>query len=288
MLNCPDNLLAFISQAPNKSSQGGRPRRDGVAWDPGQYLKFAGERLRPGFELLARVGDLPSGPLYDLGCGTGAHARAIAARWPERSVTGVDRSAEMLAQAAAEPSAVEWRLGDIARWSSERPAALIYANAALHWVGDHPQLFPRLVAQLAPGGVLAVQMPENFSAPSHVLLNETATSPPWGELLRAARADLLAPDPVLAPIAYFDLLAPLAAGGIDLWETIYLHVLEGEDPVLEWVRGTALRPILAALPAKERAGFAAAYAAKLRSAYPRRRDGHTLLPFRRLFLVARR
>jgi trans-aconitate 2-methyltransferase len=147
--------------------------------------------------------------------------------------------------------------------------------------------------QVAPGGVLAVQMPRNFDAPSHVLMREVAASGPWSGVLapladpKGEHASLLRRDPVARPEVYYDLLAPLATGGIDLWETEYLHVLEGEDAVLEWVRGTALRPVLEALNPDRRAGYLAAYGAALRQAYPRRPDGRTLLPFRRLFLVAR-
>jgi trans-aconitate 2-methyltransferase len=254
-----------------------------MAWDPGQYLKFADERLRPGYELLARVGDLPPGPLYDLGCGTGAHARAIAARWPDRTLTGIDGSPEMLRQAAATPSTIRWVHADLARWSAPERAALIFSNATLQWLDDHDRFFPHLQQQLVPGGVLAVQMPRNFAAPSHVLMRETALAGPWADRL----VSLLRPDPVAPPESYYDRLAPHAAGGIDLWETEYIHVLEGEDAVLEWVRGTALRPLLQALDAGEQAAFTAAYAAKLRRAYPRRADGKTLFPFRRLFMLAR-
>lgn len=260
-----------------------------MAWDPTLYLKFGDERLRPGFELLARVGELPAGPLVELGCGTGVHARAIAGRWPDRDLTAIDRSREMLAQAAAEPAPIHWREADIATWSAPEPAALIFSNATLQWLGEHARLFPHLLRQLVPGGVLAVQMPRNFDQPSHVLMRETAAQGPWAATLVpvVGGATVLREDPVAPPEWYYDLLTPLAAGGLDLWETEYLHVLEGEDPVLHWVSATALRPVTEALQGAERAAFLAAYGAKLRAAYPRRADGKTLLPFRRLFLVAR-
>ena len=170
----------------------------------------------------------------------------------------------MLAEAACEPSRVRWVEGDIIGWSAPAPAALVFSTATLQWLEDHARLFPHLVRQLVPGGVLAVQMPRNFDAPSHVLLR--AVGP---------------------PSYYYDLLRPLAAGGLDIWETEYLHVLAGEDPVLEWVRGSALRPVLAALPPEMAHSFERLYAAKLREAYPRRADGNTLLPFRRIFIVVR-
>jgi trans-aconitate 2-methyltransferase len=259
-----------------------------MAWDPALYLKFGDERLRPGFELLARVGELPPGPLYELGCGTGVHARAIAQRWPNRRLMAIDRSAEMLANAAAEPSPIEWVEGDIATWSAPAPGALIFSNATLQWLGEHEKLFPRLLRQLVPGGVLAVQMPRNFDQESHRLMRETATEGPWAKRLAPVLGSVtfLRAEPVMPPEAYYDLLAPLTPH-LDLWETEYLQALAGEDAVLEWVRGTALRPVLDALQADHRAAFTAAYGAKLRQAYPRRGDGKTLFPFRRLFLIAR-
>jgi trans-aconitate 2-methyltransferase len=260
-----------------------------MAWDPTLYLKFADERLRPGFDLLARIGELPAGPLYELGCGTGVHARAIAQRWPGRAFTALDRSREMLAKAAAEPAPIRWVEADIASWSAPEKGALIFSNATLQWLAAHAQLFPHLLRQLVPGGVLAVQMPRNFDQPSHVLMRETATEGPWAATLApvVGGATVLREEPVAAPEWYYDLLAPLAGDGLDFWETEYLHVLEGADPVLHWVSGTALRPVTDALAGAEREAFLAAYGAKLRAAYPRRADGKTLLPFRRLFLVAR-
>jgi trans-aconitate 2-methyltransferase len=264
-----------------------------MPWDPQQYLKFAAERQRPGFDLLAQIGDLPTGPIYELGCGTGPHARAIAERWPDHPVTGIDNSRNMLEEAAKTPSRIEWREAAIEHWTSTEPVALIYSNATLHWLADHAQLFPRLMGMVAPGGVLAVQMPRNFDDPSQRLLRETARSVPWASRLAplfdpaCPTPSLLRPDPVGAPEFYYDLLAPLAAGGIDLWETEYIHRLTGEDAVLEWMRGTTMRPVLDALDAALRAALLLAYAAKLREVFRRRADGKTLLHFRRLFLVAR-
>jgi trans-aconitate 2-methyltransferase len=265
-----------------------------MAWDPRQYLKFSSERLRPGFDLLAQVGELPPGPIFELGCGTGPHARAMAQHWPERTIIAIDKSKPMLAEAAAEPSTVRWLEADIAGWSAPEPAALVFSTATLQWLEGHERLFPHLMAQLVPGGVLAVQMPRNFDAPSHALMRATAADGSWAARLApqsttgTGQGTLLRLDPVKAPQFYYDLLVGLAAGGLDLWETEYLHVLEGADPVLEWVRGSALRPVIEALPRDEAAGFERAYAARLREAYPRRADGRTLLPFRRLFMIARR
>jgi trans-aconitate 2-methyltransferase len=261
-----------------------------MAWDPTLYLKFGDERLRPGFELLARVAELPPGTLYELGCGTGAHARAIAQRWPERSLTAIDRSREMLAKAAAKPARILWVEADIAQWSAPEKAALIFSNATLQWLQDHDRLFPHLMRQLVPGGVLAAQMPRNFDQPSHALMRETAAEGPWARNLTGivGGVTVLRAEPVMAPEHYYDLLTPWAApGGLDLWETEYLHVLDGDDPVLDWVRGTALRPVTEALAPEQRTAFLAAYGGKLRRAYPRRGNGKTLLSFRRLFMIAR-
>lgn len=264
-----------------------------MAWNPQQYLKFAGERLRPGFDLLAQIDDLPDGPLFDLGCGTGPHARAIAARWPGQQLTGIDNSPAMLAEAAKEPSTIRWLEADIAAWQADAPAALLYSNASLHWLNHHERLFPRLLAMLRRGGVLAAQMPRNFDTPSQTLLRETAASGPWAAQLaplfdpECPTPSMLRPDPVGTPDFYYDLLTPLAKAGIDLWETEYVHQLQGENAVLEWMRGTTLRPILEALGDPLRAAFLEAYRTKLAAAFPRRADGKTLLKFRRLFLVAR-
>jgi trans-aconitate 2-methyltransferase len=264
-----------------------------MAWNPQQYLKFADERLRPGFDLLAQINDLPDGPLFDLGCGPGVHARAIAARWPDRPMTGVDNSTAMLMTAAKEPSPIAWVNADIATWQPDVPPALIYSNATLQWLTGHAQLFPRLFSLLAAGGVLAVQMPRNFDNPSQSLLRDTAASGPWAATLAPLFApdcptpSMLRPDPVAPPDFYYDLLAPRAKGGIDLWETEYVHQLRGDNAVLEWMRGTTMRPVLDALSEEMRAAFIAAYAQRLAAVFHRRDDGKTLLKFRRLFLVAR-
>jgi trans-aconitate 2-methyltransferase len=200
----------------------------------------------------------------------------------------------MLAEAAKTPSSIAWINADIATWQASVPAALIFSNATLQWLTGHERLFPRLIAMLAPGGVLAVQMPRNFDNPSQTLLRDTAASGPWEKALAplfapdSAIPSMLRPDPVRVPDFYYDLLAPLAKGGIDLWETEYVHQLRGDNAVLEWMRGTTLRPILDVLGDDMRAAFLDAYAAKLAAAFPRRNDGKTLLKFRRLFLVAQR
>ena len=252
-------------------------------WDPAQYLKFAAPRFRPARDLLARVAIEAPKTVYDLGCGAGNVTRLLAQRWPDARVVGVDDSAEMLAQAAKEAPGIVWQCQSVASWTPEQAADLIYSNAALHWLPDHQALFRRLMGCLTPGGVLAVQMPRNFSEPSHALIRETVAGGPWRDRL----APLVQPSPVAAPEYYYDLLAPLAAE-LDMWETQYQHVLEGEDPVKEWTKGTWLKQFLDALDEGDRPAFEADYAVRLRKAYPRRADGKTVFPFRRLFIVARR
>jgi trans-aconitate 2-methyltransferase len=254
-----------------------------MTWNPERYLAFADQRTRPAIDLLARVPSLEAARVADLGCGPGNSTRLLVERWPEATVFGIDSSSEMLAKARRSGIGATWTLADIAAWAPDRAFDLIYSNATLHWLGEHRTLLPRLFGHLRPGGVFAAQMPRNFAAPSHALLRETARDGPWAERL----ADTLDRQPVASPAWYYDLLAPHAAA-LDVWETVYLHVLEGDDPVLDWTRGTALGPIMEALEREEFAAFEAAYAARLRAAYPRRADGRTLFPFRRLFIVAQR
>jgi trans-aconitate 2-methyltransferase len=254
-----------------------------LSWDPERYLIFGDQRTRPAIDLLARVPLAAATAIADLGCGPGNSTALLAQRWPEAEIIGVDSSPEMLARARASGVRARWVEADIAAWTPEDPPDLIYSNAALHWVGEHASLLPRLIGQLRAGGVLAAQMPRNFAAPSHVLLRETAAEGPWADRLTG----ILDEQPVAAPEWYYDLLAPVAQA-LDTWETTYLHVLEGDDPVLSWTRSTALRPITQALDPEQASAFEAAYAARLRAAYPRRADGRTLFPFRRLFIVAQR
>jgi trans-aconitate 2-methyltransferase len=252
-------------------------------WEPARYLAFANHRTRPALDLLARVPLTDAARIADLGCGPGNSTALLAQRWPGAAVVAIDSSPEMLAQARATGIRAKWVEADIARWTPDGPLDLIYANATLQWLGEHATLLPRLLAQLRANGVLAVQMPRNFQAPSHALLRETARSGPWADRL----GGILDQPPVAAPEWYYDLLAPLAPM-LDVWETQYLHVLDGDDPVLNWTRSTALRPIAQALDAEQLAAFEGAYADRLRAAYPRRADGRTLFPFRRLFIIAQR
>jgi trans-aconitate 2-methyltransferase len=253
-------------------------------WDPEQYERFRDYRDRPARDLIARLpADLEPGEVWDLGCGTGEHAALFKRRWPTASVHGLDNSADMLAKGRALPEDVDWVEGDMGTWRPEGAVDLIFTNAALHWLPDHGKLFPALAGDLTNGGVLACQMPMSFEADQHRLLRETANDGPWSGKLR----DLDAVKPLGSPRDYYDWLSPLCRD-VDVWTTTYLQVLSGENPVYEWMLGTGLRPYVDRLTGSELEAFSDAYRARLSKAFPRRPDGSTLLPFARLFLVARR
>lgn len=255
-------------------------------WDPRQYNRFEAQRDRAALDLLVRLPeDLDPAEIWDLGCGTGQHAALLKRRHPHAKVHGMDSSDAMLEQARALSADVEWTVGDIATWAPEQPADLILANASLQWLPDHAGLFAHLAGALASGGLLAVQMPMAWETRHHTIMRETAAEGPWASML--AGVDTIAP--LLPAEAYYEALAPLC-DDIDIWMTTYLHVLSGEDAVLEWMKGTALRPYMTALAGDlpmQRA-FLSALSDRLSQAFPQRADGSTLLPFPRLFLVARR
>jgi trans-aconitate 2-methyltransferase len=253
------------------------------AWNPTQYHRFADARLRPAIDLLARVTLAEPARIYDLGCGSARTTDLLARRWPAARVVGLDASPKMLASARQEFPRFEFVHADLAQWSSAEPADLLFSNAALHWLDDHPTLFGRLFDQVRPGGQLAVQMPHNHDQPSHRAIVAAAEAGPWRQRLRP----LLRPSPVSAAAEYYAMLAGRAKG-LDIWETTYLHILEGANPVAEWTKGTALGPLLEALEGSQRAEFEAAYRALVADAYPRDARGKTLLPFRRLLIVAER
>ncbi|MEK9723631.1 MAG: methyltransferase domain-containing protein [Rhodospirillaceae bacterium] len=251
-------------------------------WDPGQYLKFHGPRIRPALDLLGRIAvDAPKA-VYDLGCGPGKVAGFIRDRWPEARLTGVDSSDEMLAKAREAHPDVTFEKADLADWTPADPADVLYSNAVFQWLGDHDRLFPRLAGLLRLGGVLAFQMPRNWSAPSHTIMHDLVAESPW----RTKLEPHLRHDPVSPPAVYFDLLQPLVSE-LDIWETEYLQILDGDNAVAEWTKGTALKPLLDALDADQEAEFFRLYSARMQDLYPRRADGKTLYPFRRLFVVAR-
>jgi len=251
-------------------------------WDPRQYLKFSDHRLRPALDLMAQIPLERARTIYDLGCGPGTITKLLAERWPGAQVVGIDSSAEMLVKARQEAPGVTFAQAGIEQWAPPAPADLLFTNSTLQWLDDHAQLFPRLVAQLAPQGVLAAQMPHNHDAPSHTAMRAAAEDGPW----RARLRDVRSIHPVGAPADYYRILAPVARQ-IDIWETEYLHVLEGDNPVVEWTKGTGLRPYLDALQEPERGAFLAAYAERIAALYPKQADGRTLLPFKRLFILTR-
>jgi trans-aconitate 2-methyltransferase len=259
--------------------------RTGATWDPVLYERYKLYRERPALDLLLQIPrDLDPHEIWDLGCGTGEHAALLAARHQGAVVHGLDSSPEMLAEARRRRSTVDWVLGDIAGFQPPTPPDLIFTNAALQWVADPQALFPRLVQTLAPGGVFACQIPVNDGQVRHRVLRETADEGPWAARL----AQVHSINPSFQPDEYYRWLAPLSAS-VDIWTTTYLHVLEGEDPVVEWMSGTGMRPFLQALtdPA-ERTAFVAAYSARVAQLFPRQADGTVLFPFPRLFIVARR
>jgi trans-aconitate 2-methyltransferase len=258
-------------------------------WDPTTYLRFAGERARPFAELLSRIDADAPRVVVDLGCGDGSGTATLAQRWPGARVTGVDSSTSMLRAAAAHavPGRLEFVAGDLRNWRPAGPVDVLMSNAALHWVPGHAELMARWAGELAPDGWLAVQVPGNQGAPTHALLADLVAAPRWAGRLTPGDDTVLDQAAVLDPTGYLDVLT--AAGlTADVWETTYLHVLTGEDPVLRWVSGTVLRPVLARLSPADAAELTAEYAAALRAAYPVRADGTTVLPFRRLFAVGHR
>ena len=252
------------------------------SWDPELYRAFDDHRTRPFLDLLARIGEpAPELPrVVDAGCGPGHLTGLLARRWPAATVEAFDSSPDMVATARA--AGVDAAQADIRDWTPPRNTGVVVSNAVLHWVPEHPGLLRRWMASLAPGAWLAVQVPGNFDAPSHVLTREVAAQPRWREriLLRGTES-------VLDPLGYADLLTT-AGAEVDAWATTYLQRLDGDDPVLRWISGTALRPVRDALDDDAHAAFVAELAPRLRAAYPPSADGSTWFPFRRVFAVARK
>ena len=253
-----------------------------ASWDPVTYLRFSDERSRPFFDLVARIGASAPTRVVDVGSGAGQLTARLADRWPDATVVGVDSSPEMIAKAREHTSSrVQFLLADLRSWRPTEPVDVLLSNATLQWVPDHRSLLPRFLEFLAEDGWLAFQVPGNFGEPSHRLLRELATEPRFA----TATGDVEWP----ASAEPSDYLSDLATLGcrVEAWETTYLHVLGGSDPVFDWISGTGARPVLDALVGEERAAFVREYKARLRKAYPAQSYG-TVLPFRRIFVVAQR
>jgi trans-aconitate 2-methyltransferase len=252
------------------------------SWRPDIYLQFDDERTRAARDLLAQVPLVEPSRIVDVGCGPGNSTALLAARYPASAIVGLDSSAAMLSRARAALPGVRFEEADATTWLPEAQTTLVFANAVYQWVPNHLALFPQVLRALAPGAVLAVQMPDNLAEPTHRLMQAVAEDSRWSARLRHAARD------PLPPVAtYYDALRP-ACSHLDIWHIVYNHVLDGADAIVEWVRGTGLRPFLDPLTEGERADFLARYRARIAEAYPPTREGKVLLRFPRLFIVAQR
>jgi trans-aconitate 2-methyltransferase len=249
-------------------------------WDPDRYLTYADERGRPFVELVARIGaDAPTS-VVDLGCGPGNLTRLLRDRWPSADITGLDSSPEMIDKARTEDDSITWEVTDLRTWAeTAEPVDVLVSNATLQWVPGHLDLLPALVGRVKAGGWFAFQVPGNFDEPSHTIRTELAAETPYAEHTQG-----VAVPSSHDPSVYLERLAGLGCE-VDAWETTYLHVLSGPDPVFTWVSGTGARPTLQALPDDLRPRFEEEFKRRLRAAYPDR-DGRVVLPFRRVFVVA--
>jgi trans-aconitate 2-methyltransferase len=251
-------------------------------WDPERYLTYADERGRPFVELIARVGAEAPATVVDLGCGPGNLTTLLRERWPDADIRGLDSSPEMIDKARGADSTITFEVADLREWArTADPVDVLVSNATLQWVPGHLDLLPDLVARVAPGGWFAFQVPGNFDEPSHTIRRDLAAEPAYAEHTR----DVAVPSSH-DPATYLEALTDLGCA-VDAWETTYLHVLTGPDPVFTWVSGTGARPTLQALPADLRSSFEDEFKRRLREAYPDR-DGRVVLPFRRVFVVAQR
>ena len=251
-------------------------------WSAAQYLKFEDERTRPSRELLAQVPLENPRRVVDLGCGPGNSTELLIERFPGAEVTGVDSSPDMLRQARQRLPRCKFVEADLSTWTPEPGTDLLFGNAVFHWVPDHPNVLKRLLQALGPGGVLAVQMPDNANQPAFTVLQEVVTSGPWAGAIAQVKGRSKR---LLRPEEYYDLFRPLCRR-IDIWHIHYNHLMESHADVVEWFKGSGLRPLLAPLDAAMREAFLARYTDAISSAYPVRCDGKVMLKFPRLFIVA--
>jgi trans-aconitate 2-methyltransferase len=255
-----------------------------MSWSAAQYLKFEEERTRPVRDLVQRIPLIHAADAADIGCGPGNSTEVLRERYPGARIVGVDSSPDMIAAARGRLPDIAFEVADIREWRSEEPFDVILANAVLQWIPGHETLLPALIAKLKSGGALAAQMPDNLEEPSHRLMREVAADGPWAAKLKdaaSARAERHGAE------WYFRLLR-LHAPHVDLWRTTYFHPLGGARAVVEWLKGTGLRPFLNPLTESEQAVFLSRYEGKIAEAYPAEADGAVLLPFPRLFFVATR
>jgi len=252
-----------------------------MTWDPAQYLKFSNERLQPALDLLGRIPAQAPEQVVDFGCGAGNLSPMLQARWPQAKLIGVDSSPEMLAKARADHPGVDFVQANVAEWQPAAPVDVLFSNATLHWLDGHDGLLPALLGHVKPGGWLAIQMPRNFEAPSHTCINDAIEQGPWRDKL----LPYLRRRPVWPPAEYWRLLQDRVSM-LTLWETDYIQVLSGDNPVAEYTKGTWLKQFLDRLQGDERAAFEADYRARVAKAYPKEADGRTLFPFKRLFILA--
>lgn len=250
-------------------------------WQPRKYLAYAEERTRPARDLLAKV--LLNNPrtVYDLGCGPGNSTALLVERFARARVIGIDNSPAMLAAARKTCPEADYHEADLTTWQPEETPDLLFSNATFQWVPNHLAVLARLAEMLKPGGVLAVQMPDNLAEPSHRLMQEVADAGPWAAKLKTAAA---ARDPLPSPQVYYWHLKPFFTR-LEIWHTVYNHPLAGASGIVDWVTSTGLRPYLDPLETSERVQYLAAYEARIAKAYPALADGTVLLRFPRLFLA---
>ena len=249
-------------------------------WDPNQYLQFISQRTQPCIDLVARINLDEVNDVVDLGCGPGNSTEVLAKKFPRATIVGFDNSPDMIAQAKKDYPQFTFAPGDAATWTANRKCDVILANAVFQWVAHHESLLPRLVQQLRHRGVLAVQMPRNFESPTHTVLREIASRPQWDQKVRTRDLHWAQP-----PDFYFDLLSPITSK-LEIWETEYIHIMPDHDAIVQWYKGTGLRPYLEPLSSDDQEKFIAEYKDEIAKQYPPQKTGQVLFPFRRIFFLA--